>query len=444
MNQGNRIDCCFNHLVGLPKKKGKDMPIFDYELEIYNAIENNQHVWCKKARGIGFTTFMTRYLSWQCVKDDELAGQSIFVIAGTEAGFAKELITKITAVFEKKFPRLKIKRMYNELILNKTRFKSFPTMNLKDMRGYTDVAYIFVDEADYFGLTQQEEIGAVIRSYEEKSDCKVIMVSTPHRPDGLFHAIENNEAFRGFFKKLTLLYEKGLGKIFDRKQINKIKHENPDFEREYNGKYIGKIGNVFSPTQTEFCQSQGDSLADFPINTMAGHPVGVDFGFNVSKSVICVGEWEEELQILRVVEVIDFDNSPTTPSRVAEAMFEIRQKYGSNTDFFVDGANRGAVNECKVRFGESITWDPKLMQKGSIIHPINFGTEHREMLKHMYNMVANGALAIPSKQDRLLVAMRTAQVEDWKLDKENTVNDDHLDAARLMTFGINYNAEREA
>ena len=421
------------------------MPIFDYELEIKKAIEDNQHLWCKKARGIGFTTFMIRYLAWLCTKDDELAGQQIFIIAGTEAGFAKELKEKIGKVFQNKFPRLKIQERYNEMYLNKTRFKSFPTKNLKDMRGYTDVAFIFIDEADYFDPREQEEIGAVMRSYEEKSDCKIIMVSTANTPNGLFHAIESDERFIGFFYKLFMLVEKGLDRIFDRKQIDKIKKNNPDYLREYEGMYIGKPGNIFLP-YIDFIKSQGDSLADFEVNVMAGHPVGVDFGYNISKSVICVGEWEEELQVLRVVELWDNKGKNATPSQVAEKMWQIRQKYGSNTDFFLDGANRGSVNEAKVRFGESITWDPKEMRKGSIIHPINFGTEHKEMLRHMYIMASNGALAVPSKFDKLIVAMRTAQVddEDWDLNKDDTVNDDHLDAARLMTFGINYNAEREA
>lgn len=442
-NKGNKIDCCFNHMVGLPVKKKQEMPIFDYELEIFDAIENNQHLWCKKARGIGFTTFMTRYLAWKCLKDDELAGQNIFITTGTEAGFAKELKDKIHALFDRNYARLKIELKYNELILNKTRFKAFPTRNLKDMRGYTDVAYIFVDEADFFEKTQQDEIGAVIRSYEEKSDCKVIMVSTPYKPEGLFHQIENDEAFKGFFKKLILLYERGLDRIFDRQQIARIKKDNPDFEREYNGKYIGKIGNVFSEEQIKFCAEQGDSLVDYEINQHTGHPVGVDFGFNVSKSVICVGEWEPELQLLRIVEMWDNHGKPTTPSQVAEKMWEIYQRYGSNTDFFVDGANRGAVNEAKVRFGESITWDKKELLKGNRIHPINFGTEHKEMLRNMYIMVANGILAIPSKYEKLLLSMRTAQAEDWDLDKDNTINNDHLDGARLMCKGIDYKAEVE-
>ena len=448
-NKGNGKDCCFNHQVGLPLKKGADdkvreHPIYDYEMEIFDAIEQQHHIWCKKARGIGFTTFMIRYLAWKCLVNDDLAKQNIFIATGTEAGFAKELKDKIAELFDRNYSHLRLDVKYNELVLNKTRFKSFPTMNLKDMRVYTDVAFIFVDEADYYKLAQQEEIGAVIRSYEEKSNAKIVMVSTPYRPDGLFHAIENDEAFKGFFKKLPLLYHRGLDKIFDRKQIEKMKLYNPDFDREYGGMYLGRIGNVFPPEMVDACQDLGNSIAKEPPNQYADYCIGVDFGFNISKSVICVGQWYKDQQVLRVVELEDFGSNPTMPSIVAETMWQMYQKYGPNTHFFVDGSNAGTVNEIKVKFGEGLSWRDRYkkgVSKSERVHPINFGTEQEDMIKQMYDMVAKGVLAVPSQYDKLIIAMRTAQVKEWKLDKEESVNTDYLDAARLMCYIIRWNSK---
>src|SRR3712207_5340496 len=52
--------CCFNHIIpiGLPKKHDKSMPLFDYEKEIYDALDQHKHVWIKKATGLGITEFM--------------------------------------------------------------------------------------------------------------------------------------------------------------------------------------------------------------------------------------------------------------------------------------------------------------------------------------------------------------------------------------------------
>ena len=30
--------CCFNHIIGLPKKDGKRKPLFDYENHLYRAL----------------------------------------------------------------------------------------------------------------------------------------------------------------------------------------------------------------------------------------------------------------------------------------------------------------------------------------------------------------------------------------------------------------------
>ena len=45
-------------------------------------------------------------------------------------------------------------------------------------------------------------------------------------------------------------YELGLGKIYDPEYIAQKKFE-PEFESEYNLKYLGKVGNVFSPSQID-------------------------------------------------------------------------------------------------------------------------------------------------------------------------------------------------
>jgi hypothetical protein len=79
-------DCCMQHIIGLPKKDGKEMPIFEYERLLYRALvepgymnshpgsasssssstSNNvrypfkeKHLWIKKATGIGLSHILT-------------------------------------------------------------------------------------------------------------------------------------------------------------------------------------------------------------------------------------------------------------------------------------------------------------------------------------------------------------------------------------------------
>ncbi|MGC2483630.1 MAG: hypothetical protein WA398_07700 [Nitrososphaeraceae archaeon] len=37
-DRATRGDCCFNHVVDLPRKDGTEKPIFDYEKQLYNAL----------------------------------------------------------------------------------------------------------------------------------------------------------------------------------------------------------------------------------------------------------------------------------------------------------------------------------------------------------------------------------------------------------------------
>ena len=76
----NKGQDCFNHLIGLPKKNGKEYPLWDYEKELYKALmlpgylnsspalssadPNNimypfkeKHLLVLKATGLGITTF---------------------------------------------------------------------------------------------------------------------------------------------------------------------------------------------------------------------------------------------------------------------------------------------------------------------------------------------------------------------------------------------------
>ena len=37
-DRANKGDCCFNHIIGLPRKDGVKMPLFDYEKLLYRAL----------------------------------------------------------------------------------------------------------------------------------------------------------------------------------------------------------------------------------------------------------------------------------------------------------------------------------------------------------------------------------------------------------------------
>jgi hypothetical protein len=88
----------------------------------------------------------------------------------------------------------------------------------------------------------------------------------------------------------------------------------------------------------------------------------------------------------------------------------------------------------KVAFNESLNWEsnkqsvnPEVMK----VLPVNFSTEHRQMLTHLHMLVNKEYLAIPKEHDKLIVSLRTAYANEYSLDKEQTSYSDSIDALRL-------------
>lgn len=182
----------FNEIIGLPVKNGKEDPIYDYELDVIDRIESNRNIWIKKARGIGITELVLRYLAWKIVSSNELEYKKIMIVSGTMLKHANNVKERMQSLFEKRFPLIQLESKFTELLIKNTNLICMPSRNVKDIRGFTDVAYLFIDESDYFEMSVNDELLHAITAYEEKSNCTTIMESTPFRPDGLFHSIEND------------------------------------------------------------------------------------------------------------------------------------------------------------------------------------------------------------------------------------------------------------
>ena len=59
--------------------------------------------------------------------------------------------------------------------------------------------------------------------------------------------------------------------------------------------------------------------------------------------------------------------------------------------FWVDGANRAAVNLMKVAFDESLSWESSKQgpnPEAWKVLPVNFATEHKQMLAHLHMLAS--------------------------------------------------------
>ena len=427
----------FNDIIGLPEKNNIEHPIYDYELDVVSKIENNHNIWIKKASGIGATTLLLRYLTWKILVNDDLEYKNIFIISGTHVRHANDVKIKMEDLFRKRFPLIRLESKFTDLWIKNTNIKIFPSRNVKDLRGYTDVSYLFIDEADYFEPSVNSELLHAITRYEEKSNCTTIMVSTPNRPGGLFETIEKDPNSK--YCKIVLDYTVGLDKIYDRKEIEKKKNE-PEFPREYMGQYLGRVGNVFLPSQIQNCIELGSeySIDKVPVSLYTLKSVGIDPGFSSSGTGIVVLEHiKPELQEdkIRVIESHFIEKGD--PNKIVELCWSRWKKHNwMNTYFFIDGSNRAMVNLLKIRWDESLTWETsESFGPNSRIRPVNFSTEHKNMLSNLHAVISKGYLGIEEKHDKLLTSLRTAHAEELNLKKDQTSYSDLLDALRLALKG---------
>jgi hypothetical protein len=134
-----------------------------------------------------------------------------------------------------------------------------------------------------------------------KSDPYIVMVSTPNAPDGLFERIEKEPEETCIYKRLFLDHTYGIGRIYSEEEIEKAK-ASPSFEREYNLKYLGKIGNVFHTKDIEAAIEKGRKYKpdDFtPFYSFTSRSMGIDPAYGSSAFGIVVTQWVDGIvQIL--------------------------------------------------------------------------------------------------------------------------------------------------
>ena len=436
--------CWHVDILGRPQKDGKDYPLFSYQKLIYDALENNSNIHILKSRGIGLSTFMLYYLTWKILSSSELDHKSIFIISGTREIFGNYIKEKMAKLFERNFPLLNLYTKYTEMVLKQTWIKVFPTTAVKDIRGYFEAAYIWADESSFFPDSVQDELISVIEPYQTKSNCKIVLSSTPNKPNDLMNRLENNPRYF----KLRLPYDYGLNKIYSKEDIDKAK-QSVSFEREFNLKYLGKVGNVFTPQQIETCIELGKEFdtTKIPVSLYTLKSVGIDPGFSSSSTGIVILEHikinkmsplSEDKHIIRVVDCHLIDKGD--PNSIVELCWSIWKKHGyMNTVYFIDGSNRAMVNLLKIRWQESLSWEnTDSFGSNTKIRPVNFNTSHRDMLSNLHALVSKEFLAIDPKYDKLLTSLRTAYAEELNLKKEVVSYNDLIDSLQLALKGFQF------
>jgi Terminase RNaseH-like domain len=438
--------CCFNHIIGLPQKDGNDKPLYDYEQTIFDALvtqTSNKHLWIKKATGLGVSEFMLRFMAWLCLKDNSLSGSQMCIVTGPRIDLAIALIDRMKKLFanSKGITTTAFNTKETVIELNGVKIEAFPSHHLDAMRGLPNVSFILLDEADFFPPGQQADARDVSERYIAKSNPYIVMVSTPNAPEGLFERIEKEPEDTCLYKRLFLDYTYGIGKIYTAEEIEKAK-QSPSFEREYNLKYLGKIGNVFHTKDIEAAIEKGRKYNPDNFNpyySFTSRSMGIDPAYGSSAFGIVVTEWVDGIvQIMQAEEYHRPDYN-----EMLSLVYGLISKYQIDK-VYIDGANPSFIKSLKLQIGEEADYDKVIARyrsegledatKDMRIVPVNFNKEHKAMLGHCKMLLEKdgGRIAInPDRFDKLITALRTSVDNDGTLDKEATSYNDIFDAFRL-------------
>src|SRR5919199_1677600 len=206
------------------------------------------------------------------------------IVTGPNIDIAIKLIKRMKALFE---PKLHVIFDSKETVLgvNGCSIEAYPSNHIDAYRALDNPKFILIDERDFFRKGEQEDVRHV-------SERHIVMVSTPNAPDGLFERIEKEPEETCIYKRLFLDYTYGIGKIYTTGEIEKAK-ASPSFEREYNLKYLGKIGNVFHTKDIEAAIEKGRKYDPDAIGSsyFTSKSMGIDPAYGSSAFGIVVTQW---------------------------------------------------------------------------------------------------------------------------------------------------------
>jgi hypothetical protein len=464
-DRSGKGECCFNHIIGLPRKDGVKKPLFDYEGVLFKALAvpgylNNypssntlgkefpniahafkvKHLWVKKATGLGVTEFMLRFMAWLCLRNYGCQNSQMVIVTGPNQELAIKLIKRMKALFEPLGIVYDSKETVIEL--NDCSIEAYPSNHIDAFRSLTNPKFILIEEGDFFRKNEQDDVRHVVERYIAKSDPFIVIVSTPNAPGGLFEKIEKEDFNSCVYKKVFLDYTYGLDKIYTKTEIEKAK-ASPSFEREYCLKYQGLIGNVFSHSSIELCQKIEYNPDN--INPKAKKSIGLDPSFGNSKfGIVATQLVDGKIQVIHAEEY----ERPNF-SDMINVVWKLKQQFVHVTNIFVDAANPEIWQALKKEFSEP--YSEKYMkdtiaytkmynldiEDQMFVVPVPFSVEGAHMLQHAKWLLeetevdGSSLIAIHPTFEKLLTSLRTAVATEYKLRKDETAHSDILDAFRL-------------
>jgi hypothetical protein len=328
-------DCCFNHIIGLPQKDGNDKPLYDYQQIIFDSLVA------------------------------QTGSKHLWIKKATGLGISEFMLRFMAWLCLKD----------NSLSGSQMCIVTGPRI---------DLAIALIDRMKkLFTSSKGLAVFDTKETVIELNGVKIEAFPSHHL-----------DAMRGSPNVSFILY--ALVRIYTAEEIEKAT-ASPSFEREYNLKYLGRIGNVFHTKDIEAAIEKGRKYNpdDFsPYYSFTSRSMGIDPAYGSSAFGIVLTEWADGIvQIMHAEEYHRPDYN-----EMLSLVYELMSKYQVDK-VYIDGANPSFIKSLKLQIGEDADYDKVIARyrsegfgdeaalKDMKVVPVNFNKEHKAMLGHCKMMV---------------------------------------------------------
>jgi hypothetical protein len=440
LNPEEPQDCCFTHIIGCPVKDFKipipgteqfyrertTLPIFDWQKKLFEAFEAEEDNLIIKAGGIGGSALKLRQTAYRICSHNDYNKTQVPIIVGPEKGLAQVMLKR----FKDLFP-FQIYDNKNTCQLNNCWLHVFASRNIAGIRSLENPRELFFDEFDFFPLGDMSNVLDTMNRYMGKSGAKVNAMSTPNKPYGYCHSLEEDPMD---FTIIKIPYGVALGTVLSYVQIEIAKKKH-GFDREYNLVYGGTTGNYFDEVDIKSCISEY-SLSPIKEATTV---MGIDSGWSSSFFAIVILSYVRgNIYVMHV----ERHKNPH-PQFMLDRVAELKREYYVYK-ILTDGADPQWIYQLKDRFKDvpplkynkniENIYDYHSVPQGEYIDmkviPTSFTKKVMQYLNQDKSLLKNPnrILKIHKKFGDMVNALYEVYVEQGAYKKENSTLNDIVDA----------------
>jgi hypothetical protein len=255
-------------MIGLPTLKtvdengqlteGRTLPIQAFSREIIRLIKKHYYYALNKARGIGATEIILRYILFLAITN-QIKDRKYLIVPGIRLELAKDEIKRIKAMITK-IPWVLKGKTDTTLWINKSWIIGLPA-HPSVIRGYENVGFVFLDESGHWtNIVDDTPVLEAAEPHVNKSSAHIVAVSTPNGRRGFFAKIFHS-IFTVYFTH-TLNYQVALGSLINEVDVlAKKKEDQFYFEQEYNCQFLTTRYSAIPEEALQKLRASGEGYA---------------------------------------------------------------------------------------------------------------------------------------------------------------------------------------